>query len=193
MLRLVYARIDQLDRRSRLQRVAHANALGQLQQPITARLRERPALDRRRGRAQHDGNVEQLCALNGKIARGIAHTFACLVRGIMLLIDHDDRELRHRTEDGESRTYDDARSPFMRRQPSGGAFGVCEIAVQCHYVSLGKRARNNDSSCGVRLISGTSSNACAVGSARKPARDRAQVDLGLAATRDPEQQVRRES
>ena len=110
----------------------------------------------------------------------------------MLLIDHDDRKLRHRTEHGESRTDHDARTPFMRRQPSGRAFGVREVAVQCHHVLAREACAQQRFELRRQIDFRHQQQRLRGRIRRESACDRAQVDLGLAAAGDAEQQVRRE-
>ena len=60
---------------------------------------------------------------HGEIARRIAKPFLLLVGGVVLFVDHDQREMRHRGEHGRAGADDDPRLTGVRRAP-----GVAPLA-----------------------------------------------------------------
>lgn len=65
-----------------------------------------------------------------QVPRGVPQTVLLLVRGIMLLVDDDESEIRHRRGDGHAGTKQDARIAFDRLQPGLKARPIREAAVQ---------------------------------------------------------------
>jgi hypothetical protein len=118
-------------------------------------------------------------AVDGQVARRVARAFLLLEAGVVLLVDHDQPEPRQRGQHRQPRAQHDAAWPGAR-PASAQALRRRQAAVQRDQADGPAKARaKRASSCGVRLISGTSTSTCA---ARPPARGGgAQVDLGLAA------------
>jgi hypothetical protein len=169
VLQFLEPRVDALH--GRQAGVGH-RALAQREQRVARRRarigRVRPALQRRRRRTEHDRNAAFARAEDGDVARRVAHAVLLLERGVVLLVDDDQPEVGQGGEDGEAGAEHDARRTVERRAPVARARRLGEFAVQAGQPASGKRAATRASSCGVRLISGTSSRTCG----RRPARAR---------------------
>ena len=150
-------------------------------------------LERRRRAAEHDRARRARCARQiGDVARVIAHAVLLLVRGVVLLVDDDERERAAAARTRASRVPSTSCAVAARgRQPVRAALAGGEPAVQRRRCArrAARRARAR-SSCGVRLISGTSSSTWPPRAIARAAA--AEVDLGLAAAGDAVQQERRE-
>jgi hypothetical protein len=90
--RRMRATVDQLDRGGLA--LLGTDSLLEFQQSHAAQTRPGPGFERRRGRSQDDREAEQLRALDREVARRIANAFAGLVRGVVFLVDDDEREAR---------------------------------------------------------------------------------------------------
>jgi hypothetical protein len=64
------------------------------------------------------------------MARRVAQALLLLVGGIVLLVDHDDRQLRQRGKHREPRAEHDPRAAAVRRKPVARPFALRETAVQ---------------------------------------------------------------
>ncbi len=154
--------------------------------------RVRVALERRRGAAEHDRNAEPVRAPHGGVARVIADAIVLLVRAVVLLVDDDEREPRQRARTRRAGCRGRGRPRRVPPAPSSSA--ARRRAMRCAAspcARCGSAAATRATSCGVRLISGTSSNACPPAATTDA--DRGQIDLGLAAARHALQQERREA
>ena len=87
-------------------------------------------LERGRGRAQHRHGVAHLGAHHGHIAGVVARRFILLVGVVVLLIDHDQRQVGHRREHGRTRTYHNVGLAIADALPLLGALVVGERRVQ---------------------------------------------------------------
>ena len=189
-LRLVALHVDQFY--AWQHGVAHG-ALAQLQPAVAARLRVVPAFQRRRRRAEHDGNAQLARAPHGQVACRIAQAFLLLVRRVVFLVDDDQAQMRQRRQDRQPRAQHDARAARVPRQPVQHAFAFRQAAVQRRQRHAGEaRAdvrfqlrrqvdlRDQDQDLRIRI-------------ARQHLRAGLQVDLGLAAARHAVQQHRIEA
>jgi hypothetical protein len=167
--------------------------LAQLQLAVAAGLRVMPALQRWRGRTQHNRYAQLPGAPHGQVARRIAQAFLLLVRGIVFLVDNDQLQVRQRGQDCQTRAEHDARLALMRRQPVQHALAFGQAAVQGRQHDAGEaRAdiafqlrrqvnfRHQDQDLAIRL-------------ARQHLRTGLQIDLGLAAAGHAVQQGRFEA
>ena len=106
------------------------------------------------------GNVAQPCAIDRDIARVISHALLLLERRVLLLVDDDQAEPWQRREHGKARPDKQIASPLAAashcRRRSPAASLLCSTAVR----ASGNAPRMRSTSCGVRLISGTSSITC---------------------------------
>jgi hypothetical protein len=59
-----------------------------------------PRFQRRRGAPQHRASTLELCPPQGHVSRVIPRRLAVLIAGIVLLIDHQSPEVRHRGKHG---------------------------------------------------------------------------------------------
>ncbi len=89
-----------------------------------------PALQRGRGRAEHHLGAFALAAPYRQVARRVARAFLLLVARVVLLVDHDQPQRRHRREHRHARAQHDARRAAVRRQPAGQALRIRHAAVQ---------------------------------------------------------------
>ncbi len=78
-------------------------ALAQRERRIARVARMVPALQRRRGRAEHDRHAALACPPHRDIARRVAHAFLLLVGRVVLLIDQDQPQTRQRREHRQPR------------------------------------------------------------------------------------------
>ena len=137
------------------------------------------------------GQPASLARITATSRAGVAQALLLLERGVVLFVDDDQGEPRQRGEHREPRAEHDAGLAACRREPGRGRArprrALCITAMR----ASGKACRKRASSCGVRLISGTSTSAWPPSC--EHARDQAQVHLGLAAAGDAVQQERLEA
>ena len=180
----VPAQVDQVDRG----RFRAAGAARQAEQRRASRLRALEALERRRGRAEHDGNRQALRASQRQVARGVAEAFLLLVRGVVFLVDDDQPGVGERRENSGPRADHDGSLAAARRTPGPQSFDVGQRRVQ-HGERHGEaRGETGNQLRRQRDLGHQHQRLLA---ALHDGVDRAQVDLGLAAARDPVQQERR--
>ena len=115
-----------------------------------------PALRPRRRRPEDGDRALERRALRRHRARVVARVRLLLVRRVVLLVDADDAERRHRREHRRARADDDRRlargdRARARRAAPPRVSAECRIATRSP-----KRARKRPSACGVSAISGTS-------------------------------------
>jgi len=125
-----------------------------------------------------------LGAPDGQIARRVAQPFLLLVSGIVLLVDHDDGQLRQRREYREPRAEHDPRTAAVRRKPVARPFALRETAVQGDDRSAVERRET----CAKRSLElrreidfGDEDERLSIGPRRENGGERTQIDLGLAA------------
>ena len=90
----------------------------------------------------------------------IANALLLLERRVVLFVDDDEPEPRHRREDGESGAEDEIRVSGRRRAPVAQALPGRQPAVQRDRPMARQRIGNALPNCGVRLISGTRISTC---------------------------------
>src|SRR5208282_3257588 len=106
----------QVDERH-LWRTCRTRALGQRDARVAALCDIFERFQRRCRRAQYDGYGGALGSQHREIARRVAKSLLLLVGGIMLLVDHDQRELWQGRKHGGARADDDAGLTVMRGPP----------------------------------------------------------------------------
>jgi hypothetical protein len=145
-----------------------------------------PSLERRRRGAEDDRAAARLRAVDGHVAGGITQAFLLLERTVVLLIDHDQRELGQRREHGQPRAKNDARVAARRRGPRRGSRHVLERAVQHRDARLGESFAK--AGLELRRQADLGYQHQRLTARFEHAGDDVQVDLGLAAARDAMQQ-----
>ena len=137
-----------------------------------------------------------LCAVDREIAGGIAQAFLLLVSGIVLLVDDDQRQFRQRRQNREPRPEHDARASRVRGEPVAHALAFGEAAVHRDDRAFGQRGETR-AERGLELRRqidfGHEDERLRVRPRVEQARERVQIDLGLAAARHAVQQERREA
>ena len=128
LLALEPVHVEEPDARQR----AAADALGQVDAPITTAQRVLPALQRRRRRAQQHRDLLQVAAIDRQVPRRVARAVLLLVGRVVLLVDHDQSEPRHRREDRQPRAQHQLRATQVRREPVPQALRRREAAVKRH-------------------------------------------------------------
>ena len=213
LLALGHARLDGLHQRGRQHRAAGlvvhvhpphhrqgggADALGHVQPQVTTagvavcigRAAVVPAFQRGCGRAKQHPGATLLAAVERQIPRGIAGALLLLVAGVVLFIDHDQLQLRHRGEHRHARAQHDACGAGVCGQPAlealcrrqtavHGDDGVFPKAFTHTGFELGGEVDFRDQDQGLCRIVGLQHLCHSV-----------QVDLGLAAAGAAKQQER---
>ena len=87
-------------------------------------------LQRRRRAAQQHGDVFDLPALDGDVAAVVARGGVLLVAGLVLFIDDDDAQVRHRREDRRARADDHLAWPLRDLLPVAVPLGGGQAAVE---------------------------------------------------------------
>jgi hypothetical protein len=155
---------------------------------VSPRLRVLPALERwRRGAEDH----RTACALGERhrgVASRVAQPFLLLERGVVLLIDDDQSEPRHRPKHGEARAEHDPRVAFGAREPRRRPCDVFQAAVHDCDVRIGERAA--DSRFQLRGQADFRDEHQRLRVAVEHAGDQVLVNLGFAAAGDTVQQER---
>ncbi len=118
--------VDQLH----LRQAPLADARGHGQPRVAPALGGVPALQRGRGRAQHHLGALELAAHQRQVARRVARALLLLVAGVVLFVDHHQRQPRHRGEHRHARAQHDARGAGVRRQPALQPLRIRHAAVQ---------------------------------------------------------------
>ena len=153
--RRIHAKVDDRDARF----PCAPRALRQRHLRVAPRGGVRERLERRRRRTEHDRHAGALRACNSEVAAGVAESFLLLVRSIVLLVDDDEAERRHRREYGRARADHDGARPEARGAPGLEPRAVGERGVQRDDRAPRAAARKRATSCGVSAISGTSTSA----------------------------------
>ena len=99
LLARLQAHVDQAHAGQR----ATADALGQVEPPVSALLGTLPALQRWCRRPEHHRHALQPAAVNRQVPRRVARTFLLLERRVMLFVHHDQAQAWHRREHGQAR------------------------------------------------------------------------------------------
>ncbi len=113
-------------------------ALMQLQQTIAPGLGVVVALQRRRGRAEHDGHPGLMGAKHRHIPRRIAQAILLLERAVVLLIHHDQPQLRQFGKHRQPRAQHDARLTALRLLPMLPALAIRQTTVQTNQRGIGE-------------------------------------------------------
>ena len=94
------------------------DALGHHIQGVAAGRSVLPGLERRRGGAQHAGRAEDRRTHHRDVAAVIHRRLTLLEGRLVLLVDHDEAQVRERSEDGRTRADHHPRLPERHRHPS---------------------------------------------------------------------------
>src|SRR5262245_25240135 len=110
---LLLAKVDDVD----LRKTSATDALGQCEQPELSAASVHPALEARRGAAQHDEGVLCLRANDRDLTSMISRRLSLFVASFVLLVDDDGAEVRERREDRGACAHGDALLAALERQP----------------------------------------------------------------------------
>ena len=141
-------------------------------------------------RAENDRHGGALGAQHREIARRIAKPLLLLVRGIVFLIDDDEREIRQRGEYGRASADHDAGLAVVGHPPGVASLGSRESRVQYCESAVKAPLKSIDELRSQRDFRHQHERLAAAGDCSL---DRAQIDLGLAAARDSVEQNRGEA
>ncbi|MNQ53786.1 hypothetical protein D3C85_678340 [compost metagenome] len=125
MLHLQPAGVDQPHRRQR----AGPRPARQGQAQVAAALGVLPGFQRRRGRSEHDRDVQVVRAPHREVARRITQAVLLLVRRIVFLVHHDQAQFAQGREDGHARAQQHAGLAALGAGPGLHAFAVGQAAV----------------------------------------------------------------
>ena len=109
---------------------------------ITSALRLMDRLERRRRAAEHDRDAALAGPPDRDVAPVIAHAFLLLERRVVLLVDDDETEPRHRREHGETRPEHEVGLPQRGGGPMTATESCGKPAVQRHRAPSRQRARD---------------------------------------------------
>ena len=140
------AQVDDADERER-----GADPLAELEP-----LERRPALRPRRGAAVHGDSAFERGALRGDRPRVVARVGLLLVGGVVLLVDADEPEIRHRREDRGARADHDRGLTRGDSLALVAPLGVGQRRVQDRDPFTEARPKAAPSPAGASAISGTS-------------------------------------
>ncbi len=157
---------------------------------VAARVGVHEALERWRGAAEHDAHAPPLAAPERRIARVIAHRVLLLVRAVVLLVDDDEVEPRHRGEDRQPRAEHDIGRAFRSLAPIRNPLAFGKPAMQRDRARAGQRLPHTRHELRRQVDLGDEHQNLAA--ACDAACGRAQIHLGLAAAGDAVQQEGRE-
>ncbi len=156
--------------------------------PIAAGLGALPGLERRRRRAEEDGDALAPAAPDREVARRVARAFLLLVRRVVLLVDDDQAEPRQRGEHRQARAEDQIGEAELRRQPAAQSLRRRQPAVQGDDPAAGEAAREALDQLRRQVDLGHQHQRLPAGG--EHLLGGAQIDLGLAAAGDAVQQRR---
>jgi len=111
-------------------RRARVGAVRQIEALVAALLRVGERLERRGGRAEDHRHPARVRTHHRNVARVVAHAILLLVRAVVLLVDHDEREPRQRREDREPRAEHEVGLPPRGRFPVPSPRAGRQPAVQ---------------------------------------------------------------
>ena len=106
------------------------DALRQAQRAQLSFLGAPERLQRRRGAAEDRDGLRLLRADQRQIARMVPEPLLLLVRGLVLLVDDEDSQLRDGRPDGSSRSHHDTRATLPDALPLGDPFRVRETRMK---------------------------------------------------------------
>ena len=132
----------------------------------------------------------ELAAPDGEVARRVARAFLLLVAGVVLLVDHDQFQARHRSEHRHARAEHDARRAAVRGQPAFQALRMGHAAVQRRHCTVAGAEALDEACLQLRreIDLGHHHQRLRLRVARQQALHGVQVHLGLAAAGAAEQQ-----
>ena len=171
---------------------AVVDALGHDVQGIAPGRRVLPGLQRRRGGTQHAGRAEDRGAHHRDVASVVHRRLALLERRLVLLVDHDEAQVRERGEDRGAGADHHPRLPERHRHPGVETLARGKVAVPDDH--LGAEVGEPGTKPADRLrrerdFGDEEDGGAAFG---HDLADQRHVDLGLAGAGDPVQQVRPE-
>src|SRR5437899_8121247 len=100
--------MPQVDRANRRQSGARRSALGKLEALVAARMPVVPGLERWGCGTEYRRAAGELRPVHCGVSRRVAQAFLLLERGVVLLVDHDERQFRQWREHREPRAEHDA-------------------------------------------------------------------------------------
>jgi hypothetical protein len=160
-------------------------AAGQFDAFVAAGLGGVPAFEGRRGGAQHDGHAALAGAPDGEVAGGVAHALVLLVAGVVFFVDDDQAEPRRREHRQAGAQHDVGAALHGLHEALGaGAFG--QRRVQADHPRRRKAPGHAAFELGREGDLGDQDQGLAA--AGDDLLHEAQVDLGLAAAGDAEEQ-----
>ena len=168
---------------------ALAGAFGKAQQAVAAAARGQPGFQRRRGRAEHHRHAALRGERDREIAGAVTHALLLLVRGVVLLVDHDGSQPRHRREHRQPRAHHHARAPLGSGEPVRRALAVGQVAVHERDRLAGQPPGHLRHQLRRECDLRHQQQDLRVRAGPEHVREPAQVDLGLAAPRHAVQQV----
>ena len=160
-------------------------AAGQRDAAVAPGARVDVALDRRRGRGQHDRELADVGAHHGHVARLVVHAVVLLEAAVVLLVDDDEAELLVGQEQGRAGADDDARLPGGGRAPGPRALGRRERGVPFDRRAAEARREAVHELAGERDLGQHDERLAAL---LQRAGDRLEIDLGLARAGDAVEQ-----
>ena len=157
---------------------------GERDEHVLSLLRAEPRFERRRGRAQDQRNAFQLGPLPGDFAGVIPRRRLLLESRLVLLVDHDQAEMRRGSEDRAARADHDLHAAGGDLLPVPVPFGIAQVAVQDgdRFEPFAKAADR------LRREADLGNEHDRLPSVTHHFADRLDVDLGLAAAGDAVQQ-----
>src|SRR6267378_537666 len=125
------------------------------------------------------------------VSRRVAQAFLLLERGVVLLVDHDQRQFRQRREHGEACAEHDAGAAARGIQPGAGARHILQAAVQQRQPRFGEGLAKDRLELGCQADLRDQDQRLAA--SRKNSGNEVQVHLGLSAAGHAVQQERAEA
>ena len=178
--------VDRLDRGL----VLPAEALREREPPVAAAPRVHHRLDRRRRRGEHDRNVRDACAHHRHVARVVVHAVFLLVDGVVLLIDHDQAEVRVGQEQRRARADHHVHLARRDRVPGARALACAELRMPFGGPHAEALREAVEELRGERDLRHQDQRLAALADRLG---DRLEIDLGLARAGDAVEQVDREA
>ena len=191
LLHRLDAHVDHVDEGQ----LAVVDALGEAEQPVFARLGVGPGFERRRGGTEQADRPAELGAVDRGVAPVVARGLVLLVGRLVLLIHHDEPQVRHRGENRRARAHHHPRLAGGQGEPAVEPLAFAERTMPDDRAvvrrdGLQPRTQARHGLRGERHFGHEEGHAAA---GRERFLDGAQVDLGLARAGDPEEQTHREA
>ena len=181
-------RAAQVDRGD-LGQLGAAEAGGQDQRLVAAALDLHAGLDGGGRGGEDDGDVLQLRAHHGDVAGVVVDALLLLETGLVRLVDDDQPEVGERQEQGGARADEHLRLAAGRRAPDPAALVRLEVGVPGDGRAAEARGEAVEPRCGQRDFRHQHQH---LPPGAKGCRDRLEIDLGLAGSRDAVEQRRGE-